>query len=60
MGRQGDLVTLLDPNPVLKPEVREALIPLIAALLLEAAAGPAGDDSPEAAEREVDDDQDRD
>ena len=35
MGRQGDLLTLLDPNSVLTPEMREALIPMMAALLLE-------------------------
>ena len=60
MGRQGDLLTLLDPNSVLTPEMREALIPMMAALLLEAATGPIHDVAPEATDWEVDDDQDRD
>ncbi len=59
MGRQGDLLTPLDPNPILAPEVREAVIPMVAALLLEAAAGPAHGIAREAGALEVDDDQDR-
>ena len=60
MGRQGDLLTMLDPNPDLSPQMREALIPIMAMLLLEAAAEPANDAATEAADWEVDNDQDRD
>ena len=59
MGRQGELLTLMDPNPVLSPELRKALVPMMAALLLEAAAEPTDNVAPEAADWEVDDDQDR-
>lgn len=59
MGRQGDLLAMLDPNPAPSPQIREALIPMMAALLLEAAAEPANGAATGAAGWEVDDDQDR-
>ena len=59
MGWRGELLTPMDPNSVLSPETREALIPMMAALLLEAAAEPTDNVALEAADREVDDDQDR-
>ena len=37
MGRQSDLLELLEPEPALTPEMRTAVIPMLAALLLEAA-----------------------
>ena len=40
MGRQGDLLELLEPGPALTPAMRTAVIPMLAALLLEAAANP--------------------
>ncbi len=59
MGRQRDLLTMLEPNSDLAPQMREALIPMMAALLLEAAAEPANDAATGAADREVANDQDR-
>ena len=40
MGRQGELLELLEPGPALTPAMRRAVIPILAALLLEAAANP--------------------
>lgn len=40
MGRQGDLLELLEPGPALTPAMRTAVIPMLAALLLEAATNP--------------------
>ena len=57
MGWQGDLLRLLDPGPVLTPAMRQELIPLLAALLLEAGAQ---DIATATADKEVGDDQDRD
>ena len=37
MGRQSDLLELLEPEPALTPAMRTAVIPMLAALLLEAA-----------------------
>ena len=36
MGRQGDLLEPLEPGPTLTPAMRRAVIPMLAALLLEA------------------------
>ena len=54
--RQGDFLGLMEPGPTLAPTMRAALIPLMAALLLEAAEAEL---QIEAGEREADDDQDR-
>lgn len=35
--RQGDFLALMQPGPTLAPTIRAVLVPLIAALLLEAA-----------------------
>ena len=35
--RQGDFLALMEPGPPLAPTIRAVLVPLIAALLLEAA-----------------------
>ena len=40
MGRQGELLELLEPGPALTPAMRRAVIPMLAALLLEAATNP--------------------
>lgn len=56
MGWQDDLLRPLDPNLVLTPAIREGLIPLLAALLLEAGAE---DIQTETAEKEGVDEQDR-
>ena len=40
MGRQGDLLELLEPGPALTPAMRTAVIPMLAALLLEAVPSP--------------------
>jgi hypothetical protein len=54
--RQGDFLGLMEPGPTLAPAMRAALIPLMAALLLEAAeAGPRIGTGA----REAGDDQDR-
>jgi len=55
MGRQRDLLTLLDPGPVLTPAMKEILIPMIARLLLEAIAEPAADITMEVTDMEGDD-----
>ena len=60
MGWQGDLLRLLDPGPVLTPAMREALIPMLAALLLEAGAQGTEDVVTETADRERGDEQNRD
>lgn len=61
MGRQGDLLELLEPGPALTPAMRTAVIPMLAALLLEAATNPTESvldgTTPST---EADDDQDRD
>ena len=60
MERQADLLTILDPGPMLTPAMREALIPMVASLLLEAIAEPVTDMSTEAVDSEGDDEQDLD
>ena len=55
--RQGDFLALMEPGPTLSPALRTTLMPMMAALLLEAAAAEFG--SEDADEREADDDQDR-
>ena len=40
MGRQHDLLELLEPSPALTPAMRTAAIPMLAALLLEVATNP--------------------
>ena len=57
MGWQDDLLRILDPGPVLTPAMREALIPLLAALLLEASVE---EDATRTADQGVGDEQDRD
>lgn len=37
IARQGDFPALMEPGPTLAPAIQSTLIPLIAALLLEAA-----------------------
>ena len=60
MGRQGELLELLEPGPALTPAMRRAAIPILAALLLEAAANPTEDVADgTATERGVGDEQDR-
>ena len=54
--RQGDFLALMEPGPAMAPATREALITLMAALLLEAAEAEL---RVEAGEREAGDDQDR-
>ena len=41
--RQGDLLKLLEPAPVLTPEVLKSTVPLLATLLLEAVEAEAQD-----------------
>ena len=57
MGSQGDLLELLEPGPALTPAMRTAVIPMLAALLLEALPNPQDGTTPST---EADDDQDRD
>ena len=52
---QGDFLALMEPGPTLAPAMRARLIPLIAALLL----GAAADLRTEAGGREAGDEQDR-
>jgi hypothetical protein len=53
--RQRDFLALMKPGPTLSPALRAAMMPLMAALLLEAmVAGPGT-----GAEKEASDDQDR-
>lgn len=40
MGRQGDLLERLEPGPALTPAMRTAVLPVLAALLLEAVPSP--------------------
>ena len=54
--RQGDFLGLMEPGPAMAPAMRAALIPLMAALLREAAEAEL---RVEAGEREAGDDQDR-
>jgi hypothetical protein len=54
--RQGDFLGLMEPGPAMAPATRAVLIPLLAALLLEAAEAEL---RVEAGERETGDDQDR-
>ena len=54
--RQGDFLALMEPGPTLAPATRARLIPLIAALLLEAAAA---EFRPGTDKQEAGDDQDR-
>ena len=54
--RQGDFLALMEPGPALAPAMRVRLVPLIAALLLEAAEAELRIG---AGEREVGDEQDR-
>jgi len=61
MGRQGDLLALLEPVPTPTPAMRATLVPMLAALLLEAV----GESEPNRAtgrpkaDEEARDDQDR-
>ena len=41
MARQGDFLERLEPGPALTPAMQRAVIPILAALLLEAATNPA-------------------
>ena len=55
--RQGGLLALLEPEPVLTPATQQMLVPMIAALLAEVATAEAKTNSETMAER--DDEQDR-
>ena len=60
MARQGDLLERLEPGPTLTPAMRRTVIPMLAALLLEAVTRPAEDMAHGAAtDRETGDEQDR-
>ena len=62
MDHRESLLALLEPAPAMTPAMREALVPMLAALLLEAAgAGSAeqGTGAPEAAGKGGRDEQDR-
>jgi hypothetical protein len=54
--RQGDFLALMEPGPTLAPTMQATLIPLIAALLLEAVEA---EPRTGASEREAGDEQDR-
>lgn len=54
--RQGDFLALMEPGPTLEPAMQASLIPLMAALLLEAAEA---EHRIGAGEQEAGDDQDR-
>ncbi len=56
VSRQGDFLALMEPGATLSPAMRVTLIPLLAALLLEAAEA---DFRTGAGEREAGDEQDR-
>ena len=61
MERQGSLLALLEPAPAMTAAMRETLVPLLAALLLEAAGAAGaekGTDAPEAAGKGGCDEQD--
>ena len=60
MGRQGDLLERLEPGPIVTPAMRQAVIPMLAALLLEAATNPTEEMAEvSATDREAGDEQDR-
>ena len=60
MARQGDLLERLEPGPTLTPAMRRAAIPMLAALLLEAATNPTEEMAEvTATDREAGDEQDR-
>ena len=60
MGRQADLLEPLEPGPTLTPAMRRTVIPMLAALLLEAATNPTVDRADAmAAGKEAGDEQDR-
>jgi hypothetical protein len=56
---QGDLLALMEPVPTLPATARVALVPLVAALLLEAAESARATNCKVIAEREGRDEQDR-
>ena len=61
MERRGSLLALLEPAPAMTAAMRETLVPLLAALLLEAAGAAGaekGTDAPEAAGKGGCDEQD--
>ena len=57
--RQGDLLALMEPGPVLPPTAQAAAIPLLAALLLEVAEAQTGTKAEDAAMQGGRDEQDR-
>ena len=58
--RRGELLTQMEPGPTLTTKTRDALLPLVATLLLEAAAMPTTmTEATEARETEGGDEQDR-
>ena len=62
MERQGSLLALLEPAPAMTAAMRETLVPMLAALLLEAAGSRStekGTDGPEASGKGGRDEQDR-
>ena len=60
MGRQGDLLEPLEPCPTLTPAMRRAVIPMLAALLLEATTNPTVEMAGGVAtDKEASDEQDR-
>ena len=62
MERQGSLLALLEPVPAMTPAMRETLVPMLAALLLEAIGARSaeqGADAPEATGKGGRDEQDR-
>ena len=60
MGRQGDLLEPLEPGPTMTPAMRRTVIPMLAALLLEAATNPTEDKADATAtDKEAGDEQDR-
>lgn len=62
MDRRGSLLALLEPAPTMTPAMRETLVPMLAALLLEAIGARSarqGTDSPEALDEGGRDEQDR-
>lgn len=60
MGRQGDLLEPLEPGPTMTPAIRRAVVPMLAALLLEAAPNPTEDGADVTVKgKEAGDEQDR-
>ena len=60
MGRQGDLLEPLEPGPTMTPSMRRAVVPMLAALLLEAVTNPTVDRADTMATgKEAGDEQDR-